>query len=99
MNTGGGLRRNVATAELSRADMLGFLGTLYFRLRSSSVFFTLFDIKVTYDRSEIYSTNKKKKKKEMKLAVFHQMFFLKKKFANAITFIVVYILIQGGLKL
>lgn len=81
MNTGGGLRRNVAAAvELSRVDMSGFLGTLHFRLRSSSVFFTLFDIKVTYDRSEIYSTNKNKKKREReKLAVFHLMFFLKKK--------------------
>lgn len=78
------MRHNVAVAQLSHLDMTGFLGTLHFRLRSST-FFTLFDIKVTCDGSEIYST--KKEIGHFPPAVFFN--------ANAITFIVVYIFNTG----
>lgn len=74
----------MAVAQLSHLDMTGFLRTLHFRLRFSTFFFTLFDIKVTCDGSEIYSTNKE-------IGHFPPAVF----YANAITFIVVYIFNTG----
>lgn len=67
-------------------------------MRSSSFFFTLFDIKLTCDGSKIYSTKKRRKRKE--IGHFSTCCFLKRKiFANAITFIVVYIFNTGRLEI
>lgn len=53
MNNVHGLGRSVTVVHLSHLDVMGFLGTLHFRLRFYRVlffvFFTLFDIKKKSD--------------------------------------------------
>lgn len=93
MNNVHGLGRSVTVVHLSHLDVMGFLGTLHFRLRFYRVlFFVLFFYSVWYIKKKWLIAVTFTREKNTNWPFFHLLFL---KNANAITFIVVYIFNNG----